>query len=189
MSDFNIHEWQRKRLLSEGRGEDMADKVISQLREKVFKTLDEDELDTFKKRLLKALLLDSEYKKLYEGLNDNMSLKDIARELEKENPQLRFDVNTQRDRIEVRGSQQDLFDFGTKMQGQTFGEYEVFAIDDDERGETVRVVKSDSIMRESKKKDDRCTRIAKRKYDTWPSAYASGAVVRCRKGEIWKDEK
>ena len=37
--------------------------------------------------------------------------------------------------------------------------------------------------------DDRCTRIAKRKYDVWPSAYASGAVVRCRKGEIWKDLK
>ena len=36
--------------------------------------------------------------------------------------------------------------------------------------------------------DDRCTRIAKRKYDVWPSAYASGAVVRCRKGEIWKNE-
>lgn len=44
-------------------------------------------------------------------------------------------------------------------------------------------------IREEKKKDDRCTRIAKRKYDTWPSAYASGAVVRCRKGEIWKNEK
>tara|TARA_R110002012_G_scaffold320197_1_gene542734 strand:- start:156 stop:509 length:354 start_codon:yes stop_codon:yes gene_type:complete len=44
-------------------------------------------------------------------------------------------------------------------------------------------------LEESKKKDDRCTRIAKRKYDVWPSAYASGAVVRCRKGEIWKDEK
>lgn len=41
----------------------------------------------------------------------------------------------------------------------------------------------------SEKKDDRCTRIAKRKYDTWPSAYASGAVVRCRRGEIWKKEK
>ena len=38
-------------------------------------------------------------------------------------------------------------------------------------------------------KDDRCTRIAKRKYDTWPSAYASGAVVRCRRGDIWKNEK
>ena len=35
-------------------------------------------------------------------------------------------------------------------------------------------------------KDDRCTRLAKSKYDTWPSAYASGAVVRCRRGEIWK---
>jgi hypothetical protein len=42
---------------------------------------------------------------------------------------------------------------------------------------------------EAKKKGDRCTRIAKRKYDVWPSAYASGAVVRCRKGEIWKDLK
>tara|TARA_R100000664_G_scaffold9506_2_gene15929 strand:- start:1028 stop:1669 length:642 start_codon:yes stop_codon:yes gene_type:complete len=39
------------------------------------------------------------------------------------------------------------------------------------------------------KKDDRCTRIAKRKYDVWPSAYASGAVVRCRQGKIWKDLK
>ena len=39
------------------------------------------------------------------------------------------------------------------------------------------------------KKDDRCTRIAKRKYDVWPSAYASGAVVRCRRGKIWKGIK
>ena len=38
-------------------------------------------------------------------------------------------------------------------------------------------------------KDDRCTRIAKRKYDAWPSAYASGAVVRCRAGKIWKGLK
>jgi len=40
-----------------------------------------------------------------------------------------------------------------------------------------------------KKKDDRCTRIAKRKYDVWPSAYASGAVVQCRRGKIWKGLK
>ena len=40
-----------------------------------------------------------------------------------------------------------------------------------------------------KKKDDRCTRIAKRKYDAWPSAYASGAVVQCRRGKIWKGIK
>ena len=37
--------------------------------------------------------------------------------------------------------------------------------------------------------EDRCTDIAKRKYKVWPSAYASGAVVRCRKGKIWKKKK
>ena len=40
-----------------------------------------------------------------------------------------------------------------------------------------------------KKKGDRCVRIAKQKYDVWPSAYASGAVVKCRQGKIWKNEK
>jgi hypothetical protein len=43
--------------------------------------------------------------------------------------------------------------------------------------------KNEEIISEE---DDRCTRIAKQKYDTWPSAYASGAVVRCRRGDIWK---
>ena len=42
---------------------------------------------------------------------------------------------------------------------------------------------------DEEKKDDRCTRIAKRKYDVWPSAYASGAVVKCRQGKIWKGVK
>lgn len=41
----------------------------------------------------------------------------------------------------------------------------------------------------TKGKEDRCTRIAKSKYDAWPSAYASGAVVKCRQGKIWKNIK
>lgn len=48
---------------------------------------------------------------------------------------------------------------------------------------TIAEIKNENILTE---KDDRCTRLAKSKYDTWPSAYASGAVVRCRRGEIWK---
>jgi hypothetical protein len=44
------------------------------------------------------------------------------------------------------------------------------------------------ILEEEKVKRDRCLRIADRKFDK-PSAYKSGAVVRCRKGEIWKDIK
>ena len=49
-------------------------------------------------------------------------------------------------------------------------------------GTVVEMQKENTIM----EKDDRCTRLAKQKYDTWLSAYASGAVVRCRRGEIWK---
>jgi hypothetical protein len=51
------------------------------------------------------------------------------------------------------------------------------------------VAELDEKKKKKKKKDDRCTRIAKRKYDVWPSAYASGAVVKCRQGKIWKGVK
>jgi len=44
------------------------------------------------------------------------------------------------------------------------------------------------LLEEKKKKADRCKRIADRKYDK-PSAYKSGAIVRCRQGKIWKDLK
>ena len=44
------------------------------------------------------------------------------------------------------------------------------------------------ILTEKKKKRDRCLHIADRKFDK-PSAYKSGAVVRCRKGSIWKGIK
>ena len=55
--------------------------------------------------------------------------------------------------------------------------------------DTVSAEWQEKNMKNLQEKDDRCTRIAKRKYDVWPSAYASGAVVRCRKGEIWKGLK
>ena len=44
------------------------------------------------------------------------------------------------------------------------------------------------VLTEKKKKRDRCLRIADRKFDK-RSAYKSGAVVRCRKGKIWKGLK
>lgn len=52
-------------------------------------------------------------------------------------------------------------------------------------------IKFGQQLTEGKKKgkEDRCTRIAKSKYDAWPSAYASGAVVKCRQGKIWKNIK
>lgn len=52
------------------------------------------------------------------------------------------------------------------------------------------MIKLIDILRETleEKKADRCLRIARQKYDK-PSAYRSGAIVRCRRGEIWKDLK
>ena len=44
------------------------------------------------------------------------------------------------------------------------------------------------ILLEKKTNRDRCLRIADRKF-LKPSAYKSGAVVRCRQGKIWKDLK
>jgi hypothetical protein len=51
-----------------------------------------------------------------------------------------------------------------------------------------QLIKEEILILEEKTKRDRCLRIADRKYDK-PSAYKSGAVVRCRKGDIWKDLK
>tara|TARA_R110000796_G_scaffold51097_2_gene120549 strand:+ start:1620 stop:2246 length:627 start_codon:yes stop_codon:yes gene_type:complete len=179
---------------------------------------------------------------------DKSYLEALSKSLKSKYPDLDFYVASHTDRIDVRGSQQAMFDFGDKLHGKKFGEFEVFHTDDDDRGEIVRIVKSNSIMRESvsevsqkvfsqlkgrkvkfygvpyevikadgyiitlkdeegniktanlnqfntkgmvgekKTKRDRCLKIADRKFDK-PSAYKSGAVVRCRKGDIWKGVK
>ena len=50
------------------------------------------------------------------------------------------------------------------------------------------MIKLTDILLEMMLGEDRCKRIADRKYDK-PSAYKSGAIVRCRKGKIWKGLK
>ena len=42
------------------------------------------------------------------------------------------------------------------------------------------------MREEKKKKKDRCHRKADQVYGTKTSAYKSGAIVKCRKGMIWK---
>ena len=76
-----------------------------------------------------------------------MDRKEIAAFLQNKYPRLKFDVNTYADRIDVIGGEQDKFNFGNKYHGQTFGDYEVFHIDDEDRGEIVRLVRSNSIHR------------------------------------------
>jgi hypothetical protein len=74
-------------------------------------------------------------------LNESENYLDkLADKLSVKFPHLRFYVKFG-ERIDVRGSQQDLLGFGDKYHGQKFGDYEVFHVDDDDQGEIVRIVK------------------------------------------------
>lgn len=82
------------------------------------------------------------------GLNeDEGTLNKISDMLSRKFDDLDFNVNTLADRIDVNGSQQDLMNFGSELHGKKIFDYEVFHTDDDDRGEIVRIVKSDSISR------------------------------------------
>ena len=47
----------------------------------------------------------------------------------------------------------------------------------------------DALVISLEEKKDRCYRLAKQKYDVFPSAYASGFIVRCRKGKVARKKK
>ena len=167
-----------------GKGYTMSREIIDMLRSKVYPKLNDDELDEFGTEMHDHFMA---YMK--ESVNENKSgLERIKFHFDKLfGPDLRFDINSSADRIDVRGSQQDLADFGRELGGEKMEGYEVFWTQDDDRGEIVRIVKSDSIN-EKKDKADRCLRIARRKIPQ-SSAYRSGLIVKCRKGMIWKKEK
>ena len=74
---------------------------------------------------------------LNEGYLDNLAVN-----LSKKFPHLKFYVKFG-ERIDVKGSQQDMADFGNKYHGQVLGDYEVFHTDDDDQGEIVRIIKRD----------------------------------------------
>jgi len=67
-------------------------------------------------------------------------------------------------------------------------EFEIFLKKLNDIIKILEFIKSKENIQEEKSKRDRCLRIADRKYDK-PSAYKSGAVVKCRKGMIWKGIK
>jgi hypothetical protein len=67
-------------------------------------------------------------------------------------------------------------------------EFEIFLKKLNDIIKILEFIKSKENIQEEKSKRDRCLRIADRKFDK-PSAYKSGAVVRCRKGDIWKGIK
>ncbi len=104
--------------------------------------------------------------RIHEG---KAELENIKKSLEKKFPHLRFVL--QNDKITVRGSQQEMYDFGDKLHGKKFGEYEVWHIDDDDQGEIVQIIRSDSIHRsEGRKKKNPSMGIVRKKLGKVPKA-------------------
>ena len=135
--DRNLEEAQD----SNNKGYIVARDLIAKLRATTFRKFNDDELEEFRKTIANAFDMS-----LKEGLNeDKGTLNKIADMLDRKFDDLNFDVNEPADRIDVRGSQQDLANFGSKLSGEKIYGYEVFATDDDDRGEIVRIVKSDKL--------------------------------------------
>ena len=74
-------------------------------------------------------------------------LNKIADMFDRKYPHLKFDVNTMFDRIDVSGNDQDVFTFGEELAGQKIFDYEITTIDKEGRNYEVRIVRSDSIVR------------------------------------------
>jgi len=144
--NFNVHEWNIQKIREEKNisGDEAVTKTIEFLRKSIYPKLTDEEMDKFVVGICEFMDCTPPSYRLNEGLAD---LEKISDALDKKFPDLRFIINSTSNRIDVSGSQQDLMNFGSKFHGKKFGEYEVFAVDDDDRGEIVRIVKSDSISR------------------------------------------
>jgi hypothetical protein len=144
--NFDVHEWNINKIREEKNisGDEAVTKTIEFLRKSIYPKLTDDEMDKFVVGICEFMDCTPPAYRLNE---DEGILNKIADMLSRKFDDLEFDVNTTANRIDVRGSQQDLMNFGSKSHGKKIYDYEIFHTDDDDRGEIVRIVKSDSIAR------------------------------------------
>lgn len=141
--NFDVHEWNVRQLDEDLSGQDAVTQTIAYLRNKIYPNLTDSEMDSFVVGICDFLDCTPPSYRLNESED---YLEKLADNLSKKHSNLRFIVSLGK-RIDVRGSQQDMLNWGDENHGKKYGEYEVFHIDDDDRGEIVRIVKSDSISR------------------------------------------
>ena len=147
--NFDIYAWNKNRRLEESIGEKMSlnDQRVEAVAKAISKTFDITN-DGYLKGTIRVALADF----IEENLDESTQfLQKLASNLAEEFPNLSFEIRfpgKEYNRIDVRGSQQDMHDWGDKFHGKKFGEYEVFHTDDDDQGEIVRIVKSKEIAEE-----------------------------------------
>ena len=123
--------------------------------------------------------------KMKEGAHDNDLKSKIEKALKDEGGAAGMSAlkdHTGASEKEIKKAIKDMDNVGLHVDGD-------YILGDKKQIDIQKIVREEVLDFFLSEKDDRCTRIAKRKYDVWPSAYASGAVVRCRKGKIWKGLK
>ena len=145
--NFNVYEWRIDQIRKENISEQLDDEKAVQSIASAVSEFADIKNDKFLQGVIRTALGSGYIKeRVVEDLNeDEGTLNKIADILGDKFDNLRFDVNEPADRIDVRGSQQDLFNFGDKLHGSKIYGYEVFHVDDDDRGEIVRIIKSDRI--------------------------------------------
>ena len=173
-NNFDVHKWKLDTLLQESRtGAEAAQSVIDKIRS-ISRKLSDEDMDKFIIDIASFIDCTPPSYRLNESED---FLSKLADDFEKNTPELR--VVKSKDEINFYGSQQSLLNFGDKMHGKKFGEYELFHTDDDERGELVSIIKSNSIFRGETKleeKDGLWANIhAKRKRGEKPSHGNSNA--------------
>ena len=143
--NFDVHEWNINKIREEKNisGDEAVTKTIEFLRKSIYPKLTDDEMDKFVVGMCEFMDCTPPSYRLNESED---YLEKLADNLSKKHSNLRFIVSLGK-KIDVRGSQQDMANWGNENHGKKFGEYEVFHTDDDERGELVSIVKSDSISR------------------------------------------
>lgn len=79
-----------------------------------------------------------------EAVNEEVSeLESIKAKLEADpkNEYLNFDLQSDRDRIRVGGREAEKFDFILRNEKEDFGSYQLFDVDDDDRGLIVSIIR------------------------------------------------
>ena len=130
-NDFDLHEWNKKRYLGElDINTTGGDTDVDNL------NIDKGGDDA---KMGAELESDSNV------VGENQShLEFLQKYLSKMHPELRWEISFG-ERLDAYGSAQDLANFGNKYHGKKFGDYEVFHVDDDDRLDIVRVVKSSKL--------------------------------------------
>ena len=73
--------------------------------------------------------------------SDELKVIKAKLEADPKNEYLNFDLQSDRDRIRVGGREADKFDFVLRNEKEDFGSYQLFDVDDDDRGLIVSIIR------------------------------------------------